>query len=46
MLDTAEDTGFIEPTRILPAGQAIKLADRSLCLLQLVEGEESSITLR
>ncbi len=45
-LDTAEDTGFIEPTRVMQAGQAIKLIDRSLCLLRLVEGEESSITLR
>ena len=46
LLDTAEDTGFIEPTRVMQAGQAIKLIDRSLCLLRLVEGEESSITLR
>jgi isoamylase len=44
LLDTAEETGFIEEPRILQAGQALKLLDRSLCVLRLVEGEESSVT--
>ena len=46
LIDTAEDTGFVEPVRTYQAGQALKLADRSLCLLRLVEGEESSVTTR
>ena len=43
LLDTAEEAGFVEPVRTYQAGQALKLADRSLCLLRLVEGEESSV---
>ncbi len=46
LIDTAEDTGFVEPVRTYQAGQALKLVDRSLCLLRLVEGEESSVTTR
>ena len=45
-LDTAEDTGFVEPVRNYQAGQAIKLVERSICLLRLAEGEESSVTTR
>ena len=45
-IDTAEETGFVEPVRTYQAGQALKLAERSLCLLRLVEGEESSVTRR
>jgi isoamylase len=44
LLDTAEETGFIATPRVLQAGQALKLLDRSLCLLHLMEGEESSVT--
>jgi isoamylase len=44
LLDTAEETGFIETPRQLQAGQALKLTDRSLCLLHLMKGEESSVT--
>ena len=44
LVDTAEETGFIETPRILQAGQAVKLLDRSLCILHLMEGEESSVT--
>ncbi len=46
IMDTAEDTGFIEPVRNYQAGQTLKLLDHSLCLLRLVEGEESSVTSR
>ena len=42
LLDTAESTGIVEGGRALKAGQSVKLVDRSLCLLKLVEGEESS----
>ncbi len=44
LIDTAEDAGFIETPRLLQAGQALKLLDRSLCVLRLHEGEESSVT--
>ncbi len=43
-IDTAEETGFLETPRLMQAGQALKLLDRSLCVLQLKEGEESSVT--
>ena len=46
LLDTVEDLGFVEPVRNYQAGQALKLADRSLCLLRLAVGEESSVTTR
>ena len=46
LVDTCEDTGFIEPVRTYQAGQTLKLLDRSLCVLRLVEGEESSVTTR
>ena len=46
VLDTAEDTGFVEPARDYQAGQAIKLVERSICLLRLAVGEESSVTTR
>jgi isoamylase len=42
--DTADDLGFIESGRVYQAGQALKLIDRSLCILKLVEGEESSFS--
>ena len=45
-IDTAEDTGFVEPVRNYQAGQAVKLVERSVCLLRLAEGEESSVTSR
>jgi glycogen operon protein len=45
LIDTAEDAGFIESPRVFQAGQAIRLVDRSLCLLRLVEGEETSVTI-
>jgi isoamylase len=44
LVDTAEETGFIETPRLLQAGQALKLMDRSLCVLHLIQGEESSVT--
>ncbi len=43
LLDTAEDAGWIGDGRVFQAGQALKLVDRSLCVLKLVEGEESSL---
>ena len=46
LIDTAEESGFVEPVRTYQAGQALKMADHSLCLLRLVEGEESSVTAR
>ncbi len=46
LVDTCEDTGFIEPVRTYQAGQTLKLLDRSVCVLRLVEGEESSVTTR
>jgi isoamylase len=44
LVDTADDLGFVEGGRMYQAGQALKLIDRSLCVLQLVEGEESSFS--
>ena len=44
IVDTVEDLGFIEPVRNYQAGQAIKLVERSLCVLRLAVGEEISVT--
>ncbi len=46
LVDTVEDLGFVEPVRNYQAGQALKLAERSLCVLRLAVGEESSVTSR
>ena len=44
IVDTVEEAGFVEPSRQYQAGQSIKLAERSLCVLRFAVGEESSVT--
>ena len=41
MLDTETETGFVAPGCVLHAGDALKLSDRSLCLLRLHTGSHS-----
>jgi isoamylase len=41
ILDTSEETGFLQQSRVLPAGEEVELVERSFCLLQLSEGEET-----
>lgn len=40
IIDTTEDVGFVQPTRIHRAGETLKLTERSLALLRLAEGKE------
>jgi glycogen operon protein len=41
VLDTNKERGFVKGQKAIPAGDEVELVDRSLCLLKLVEGEES-----
>ncbi len=43
IINTAEETGFIEPNAILAAGNVLQMVDHSLCLLRLCEGEEAKV---
>jgi glycogen operon protein len=40
ILDSIEEAGFIKIEVITPAGEEIKLMERSLCLLQLSSSDE------
>jgi isoamylase len=41
MLDTTEETGFLEPPRKISAGEEVDLTERSFCLLRLGAGDEA-----
>ncbi|MBV9492274.1 MAG: glycogen debranching enzyme GlgX, partial [Verrucomicrobia bacterium] len=41
ILNTDEETGFVEKGSVIPAGDEIELTERSLYLLQLSSGDES-----
>ncbi len=45
IVDTVDELGFVEPPRQHQAGQPIKLAERSLCVLRFAVGEESHVTI-
>jgi isoamylase len=41
LLDTNEETAFLESSKQVPAGEEVELVERSLCLLRLCAGEET-----
>ena len=44
VIDTTEETGLIQPNRVLAAGEVLTMTDRSFCLLRLAEGEAEALT--
>ena len=43
VIDTTEETGLIQPNRVLSAGEVLTMTDRSFCLLRLSEGEAEAL---
>ena len=46
VIDTTEETGLIQPNRVLAAGEVLTMTDRSFCLLRLAEGEAEALVRR